>query len=255
MQKARRHPEGLRPLVGIRFQVLFTPFLRVLFTFPSQYWFTIGLLVVFSLTRWCWHVLTKFHRLRHTLTHYNQLRLQDFHLLRSRFPIVFYSLRYNFWAPPLSLATTHGITIVFFSSRYLDVSVPRVSSHQVGTWSSTMWVAPFGHLRIKDCLHLPVAFRSLPRPSQSPKAQASPVRPYLLPILNFSCSTLFLSLSNLSMNFFFLFQYQVFLLFIEQNFYLFINYSQISLIIFYFFIVSFLSLPSSIRQDFLLLIP
>ena len=31
------------------------------------------------------------------------------------------------WANPLSLATTYGITIVFSSSRYLDVSVPRVS--------------------------------------------------------------------------------------------------------------------------------
>ena len=30
------------------------------------------------------------------------------------------------WALPRSLATTCGITIVFFSSRYLDVSVPRV---------------------------------------------------------------------------------------------------------------------------------
>ena len=32
-------------------------------------------------------------------------------------------------APPLSLATTYGITIVFFSCRYLDVSVPYVSPH------------------------------------------------------------------------------------------------------------------------------
>ena len=30
------------------------------------------------------------------------------------------------WAGPISLATTLGITIVFFSSGYLDVSVPRV---------------------------------------------------------------------------------------------------------------------------------
>ena len=30
------------------------------------------------------------------------------------------------WAPPISLATTFGITFVFFSSGYLDVSVPRV---------------------------------------------------------------------------------------------------------------------------------
>ena len=31
------------------------------------------------------------------------------------------------WAVPLSLATTHGITLVFSSSAYLDVSVQRVS--------------------------------------------------------------------------------------------------------------------------------
>ena len=30
------------------------------------------------------------------------------------------------WAIPRSLATTWGITFVFFSSGYLDVSVPRV---------------------------------------------------------------------------------------------------------------------------------
>ena len=30
------------------------------------------------------------------------------------------------WATPRSLATTNGITFVFFSSRYLDVSVPWV---------------------------------------------------------------------------------------------------------------------------------
>ena len=33
------------------------------------------------------------------------------------------------WANPFSLATTWGITIVFFSTRYLDVSVPWVSIH------------------------------------------------------------------------------------------------------------------------------
>ena len=30
------------------------------------------------------------------------------------------------WAPPLSLTTTRGITVVIFSCRYLDVSVPCV---------------------------------------------------------------------------------------------------------------------------------
>ncbi len=42
----------LRLLVGIRFQVLFTPLAGVLFTFPSRYWFTIGRQRVFSLARW-----------------------------------------------------------------------------------------------------------------------------------------------------------------------------------------------------------
>ena len=60
MQKARRHPEGLRPLVGVWFQVLFTPLVAVLFTFPSRYWFTIGLSGVFSLGRWYCHLQTEF---------------------------------------------------------------------------------------------------------------------------------------------------------------------------------------------------
>ena len=34
--------------------------------------------------------------------------------------------RYGFWAVPRSLAATEGISVDFFSSGYLDVSVPRV---------------------------------------------------------------------------------------------------------------------------------
>ena len=61
MQKARRHhTKWLRPIVGERFQVYFTPLFGVLFTFPSQYWFTIGLLVVFSLTGWSRQIQTGF---------------------------------------------------------------------------------------------------------------------------------------------------------------------------------------------------
>src|SRR5690606_19874581 len=36
------------------------------------------------------------------------------------------------WAFPRSLATTYGITFVFFSSAYLDVSVQRVCSSPCG---------------------------------------------------------------------------------------------------------------------------
>ena len=43
-----------------------------------------------------------------------------------------------------------------------------------------MWIAPFGYLRIKACLPLPEAFRSLPRPSSAPNAKASSLRSYQL---------------------------------------------------------------------------
>ena len=51
------------------------------------------------------------------------------------------------WAIPFSLATTQGITIVFFSSPYLDVSVQEVGSLSSDT-SSMYQVVPFGNLRI-----------------------------------------------------------------------------------------------------------
>jgi hypothetical protein len=68
MQKARSHPDksGLLPLVSVRFQGLFTPLLRVLFTFPLRYWFAIGLLVVFRLGGWCRQIQTGFLRPRPT---------------------------------------------------------------------------------------------------------------------------------------------------------------------------------------------
>jgi hypothetical protein len=40
------------------------------------------------------------------------------------------------------------------------------------------WVSPFGHLRIKVCLPLPGAYRSLPRPSSPSDAKAFTVRLY-----------------------------------------------------------------------------
>ena len=86
------------------------------------------------------------------------------------------------WALPRSLATTYGIIIIFSSSGYLDVSVPRVLfPHSWNIQTSSRWVAPFGHPRITVCLQLPTAFRSLPRPSSSPRAKASTIRPFKLP--------------------------------------------------------------------------
>ena len=52
------------------------------------------------------------------------------------------------WAVPFSLATTQGITFVFFSSSYLDVSVQRVDSACGSDTPSVYRVVPFGNLRI-----------------------------------------------------------------------------------------------------------
>ena len=64
------------------------------------------------------------------------------------------------WAVPRSLATTYGITIVFFSCGYLDVSVPRVRLmwlwiHHTMTEHYLCRVSPFGNLRIKARLTAP----------------------------------------------------------------------------------------------------
>ena len=87
------------------------------------------------------------------------------------------------WPLPISLATTFGISFDFSSSPYLDVSVQAVP--HIHLWiqcmlhgHDSMWVSPFRNLRIKDCLHLPAAFRSLPRLSSAPSAKAFALRPF-----------------------------------------------------------------------------
>ena len=86
------------------------------------------------------------------------------------------------WPLPRSLATTCGISVDFFSSPYLDVSVQAVPlvhlciQHTM-TGHDSSRIAPFGYLRITAYLRLPVAFRSLLRPSSAPSAKAFPLRP------------------------------------------------------------------------------
>ena len=81
------------------------------------------------------------------------------------------------WPLSLSLATTHEISVDFFSSSYLDVSVRKVPSltlwiHANVIRHDSYGVSPFGHLRIKAYLPLPEAYRSLSRPSSAPNAKA-----------------------------------------------------------------------------------
>ena len=74
------------------------------------------------------------------------------------------------WANPRSLATTRGITFVFSSCAYLDVSVQRVRfSYEM----VMLHITGLPHSEILDyCghLHLTQAFRSLSRPSSPLRA-------------------------------------------------------------------------------------
>ena len=119
------------------------------------------------------------------------VRVPDCHRLWSSFPTVFHSTLPQLcrsatpqsrssadWAFPRSLAATKGISVDFFSSGYLDVSLHRVPS--VHLWIqctvirlSPYWVSPFGNPWIKAHLQLPMAYRSLSRPSSALGAKAS----------------------------------------------------------------------------------
>ena len=193
MQKARRHTLlCFDRLQAYGFRYYFTPLFGVLFTFPLRYWFTIGLYGVFSLTGWCRQIQAGFLRSRLTQ---DTARPQSCIFTRLSRSMAQLSRRFYLrliskcspttpilharlvWAFPFSLATTWGIIIIFFSSGYLDVSV-----HRVGF--------PFGiiylqYIRLSHseiygynaCVQLPVAYRSLPRPSSPHRAKASTIRP------------------------------------------------------------------------------
>ncbi len=133
---------GLRLIVGTRFQDLFHSPPGVLFTFPSRYWFTIGHWVVFSLGRWSSRIPTGFHVSRRTQDTLRRKRSFDYRavtLYRGPFQTasstsflcnsVWSVLQprkasFSVWACSVSLAATWEIAFAFYSSRYLDVSVP-----------------------------------------------------------------------------------------------------------------------------------
>ena len=151
-------------------------------TFPSQYWYTIGLLGVFSLAGWSPQIQTGFHVSRPTqVPLLNQLNylyrtITVYGLTFQTVPIlelISFERSYNpddavttsVWALPRSIATTKGIDNFFLFLRVLRCfSSPRLLCFR-SDWSSTSRVAPFGYLRIKTCLQFPGACRSLPRPS------------------------------------------------------------------------------------------
>ncbi len=217
MQKARRCPCGLRQLVDIRFQVLFHSPLGVLFTFPSRYCYTIGHMRVFSLTRWSWRIQTEFLVIRPTwvgckrvlwfsVTGLSPSMAEPFliHLPNHRIfdspeqLQLFQASSHNTSATKLAGMTLHRFGLIPVRSPLLResllFSVPEVTEmfHFSSFPLITLYiqvivpghysgrVVPFGNPRFYGCLHLPEAYRSLPRPSSSSYAEASPVRPYYL---------------------------------------------------------------------------
>jgi hypothetical protein len=142
----------------------------VLFTFPSRYLFAIGRMRVLRLGGWSPHVQTGFHVSRLTRGPECFLPVRGYHPLWLRFPAKFPFLHSGHWPGPRSLATTNGVSFDVLSSRYLDVSVPWVSSLS-GDLNGR--VSPFGNPRIKAYSQLPEAYRSVLRPSSPACAKAS----------------------------------------------------------------------------------
>ena len=156
----------------------------MLFTFPSRYWFTIGLIRVFSLAGWSRQIRAELLVFRVTqdcgmsrLASYTGLSpstaglSRPFHS-RSKYNVPVLQPRRcvattSVWALPRSLATTGGIIIYFLFLEVLRCFSSLGSpSRLCGSNSpSDCWVVPFGDLRINAYLQLPAAFRSLSRPS------------------------------------------------------------------------------------------
>ena len=134
------------------FRFYFTPLTGVLFAFPSRYWFTIGQSGVFSLGGWSPHLQTTYHVCRPTC---RKLSTTDKCSCTGLSPCIaglsrpFHSLVcYHLQAGPLSLAATQGISIDFYSSGYLDVSVLPVRLCTLCIHLQipvNRWVSPFGN--------------------------------------------------------------------------------------------------------------
>ena len=216
MQKARRHTFVLRPLVGARFQVLFHSSVR------SAFHLSLTVLVRYRShgSIQAWRVVPpgsdRVSRARpysgtDTGLH-PRVRLRGPNPVPPAFPCRSAPLdgcppgapapgrsalqprgrqrlapaRSTVWPrSPFARRYSGNLAVDFFSSGYLDVSVPRVvlpqgMCSQGGCMHRCMRVRPFGDPGIVGRVPLPRDYRSLPRPSSAPCAKASAVRPAYL---------------------------------------------------------------------------
>ena len=159
----------------------------MLFTFPSRYWYTIGLTGVFSLAGWARQIragllvsrvtqdTTKLHSGSYTGLSPSMIELsRTFYSLFEYYDVVLQPqiciATHLVWALPRSLATTGGIISYFLFLEVLRCfsslrSPPNLCQDNR---PSACWVVPFGNLGVKGYLHLTRAYRSLSRPSSPP---------------------------------------------------------------------------------------
>ena len=154
----------------------------MLFTFPSRYWFTIGLIRVFSLAGWARPIRAGFlvSRVTQDTAMLDLASCTGLSPSTVAFSKAFHSPRQcnvavlqprgclatpPVWALPRSLATTGGIIDLFSLPEGTKMFQFPSLAPAMRPASPKTWVVPFGYPRVKGHLRLTVAFRSLSRPS------------------------------------------------------------------------------------------
>ena len=166
----------------------------MLFTFPSRYWYTIGLSRVFSLAGWTRRIHAGLHVSRATQGTAMLRPASDTGLSPATVRL---SRRFSSQVScnvaallPQRGRNLAGLGCAPFARHYWGYhccflflrvlrcfSSPGLPPHQADDRSSTGRVVPFGDPRINGHLHLPAAYRSLSRPSSPVRAKASAMCP------------------------------------------------------------------------------
>ena len=160
----------------------------MLFTFPSRYWFAIGLLRVFSLGGWARRIHTGFHVSRATQDT-TRIRMASCTGLSPSLELLSRSFHSPYFVPQRGPTTPIWPEPYWFGlfpvrspllGESLLFSLPTgtkmfqfpafASSRNEDDSPSDCRVVPFGNPRIKGHLHLPAACRSLSRPSSPARA-------------------------------------------------------------------------------------
>ena len=200
MQKARRHPtKGLRPLVGVWFQVLFHSAVR------GAFHLSLTVLVLYRSLRSIQPyrmVPADSHRIPRVPRYSGYYYLLSYYVYGI---ITLYDRTFQFFPllinsnivvlQPRHCLNNTGLGCSPFARHYLGnhyyflfLRLLRCFSSAGqpllrGEQSSTIRVAPFRNYRIINYLHLPDTYRSLSRLSSPLRAKASTIRPSLLSLL------------------------------------------------------------------------